>query len=59
MKLKRFNDIIINESFKKDKKQSMIEIYNEFGIDIHDIPTNLQSSINNLIKEIIKLRNKK
>jgi len=34
----------------------MISVYEEFGIDIHSIPNDLQSSMNDLVKEIIKLR---
>jgi len=37
----------------------MNNIYKEFGIDIHIIPNSLQSQINLLVKEIIKLRRKK
>lgn len=40
------------------KSIDMIDIYNEFGIDIHTIPSTLQSSTNRLVKEIIKLRKK-
>jgi len=36
----------------------MKNIYEEFGIDIHEIPSFLQSKINSLVKEIIKLREK-
>ncbi len=34
----------------------MLDIYEEFGIDLHSIPNTLQSNMNNLIREIIKLR---
>ncbi len=42
-----------------DNTKTMLKIYNEFGINIHEIPNSLQSSINSLIKEIIKLRKNK
>jgi len=41
-----------------DKQIKMIQIYKEFGIDIHSVPNNFQHHINNLVKEIIKLREK-
>jgi hypothetical protein len=37
----------------------MIDIYAEFGINIHIIPREMQSSLNAMVSEIIKLRNKK
>jgi hypothetical protein len=33
-------------------------IYEEFGIDIHSVPNTLQHQINEMSKEIIKLREK-
>lgn len=39
-----------------DLKQQMLNVYEEFEIDIHAIPGRLQSSFNNVIKEVIKLR---
>lgn len=37
----------------------MRKVYDEFGLDVHSIPINVQSQINLLVKEIIKLRAKK
>lgn len=39
--------------------EDMRKIYDEFGIDIDSVPSTLQSQVNSLIKEIIKLRKKK
>ena len=39
--------------------QRVSEVYDEFGIDIHSIPNNLQSQVNSLVKEIINLRSNK
>lgn len=36
----------------------MLKIYKEFGIDIHQVPVNLQSQLNAIVKEVIKLRAK-
>ena len=36
--------------------EEMRKVYNEFGIDIHSVTS--QSQINNLVKEIIRLRKK-
>jgi hypothetical protein len=33
------------------------QIYNEFGIDIHSVPPNLQTQVNRLAHEIVHLRN--
>ena len=41
---------------KTGRLEEMKEIYEEFGIDIHNIPKQLQSNVNNLVKEIIILR---
>lgn len=34
-------------------------VFDEFGIDIHSIPSQLQSSLNQLVTELIKERLKK
>lgn len=34
-------------------------IYNEFGLDCHNVPIHIQSQVNAMAKEIIKLRIKK
>lgn len=39
-------------------KDEMLKIYDEFGIDIHQVPTNIQSQLNSLVKEVVKLRKK-
>lgn len=39
-------------------KNEMLKIYKEFGIDIHQVPVNLQSQLNAIVKEVIKLRAK-
>ena len=41
---------------KKELIEKMKQIYNEFGIDIHSVPHSIQSEINDLVKEIIRLR---
>lgn len=43
----------MNEKLKK-----MSDVYNEFGINIHDIPNTLQAQMNQMVREIIKLRTK-
>lgn len=35
------------------------KIYDRFGISPHEVPANLQSRINDMAKEIIKLKKKK
>jgi len=50
----------MGESITKIKLlQRVSELYDEFGIDIHSIPNNLQSKVNSLVKEIISLRSNK
>ena len=44
---------------RKEILHEMSKVYNEFGIDIHSIPIYLNQQINNLVKEIIKLRVKR
>lgn len=39
--------------------EEMKEIYDKYGFDIHSIPSSIQSSLNRLIKDYIKLKNKK
>jgi len=60
MKIKKFNDSLNEELLLLDTNllSKMKEVYDEFGIDIHDIPSNIQSNINDLVIEIIKLRDK-
>ena len=42
------------------KDQILLEaiknIYDEFGIDIHSVPTRIQGQVNSLIKEFIRTR---
>ena len=35
------------------------EIYDEFGLDVHAVPSSVQSQVNSLCKEVIKLRTRK
>jgi len=44
---------------KKELLQEMSKVYDEFSIDIHKVPYTIQSQVNSLIKEIIKLRSYK
>lgn len=37
----------------------MRKIYDEYGINIHSVPSNIQSSLNLLIKDFIKLKKNK
>lgn len=52
----------MNESFLpnhlRESLDEIRDVYNEFGIDIHSVPSNIQGQVNSLIKEIIKLRKK-
>ena len=43
---------------KKDFEE-MKKVYHEFGIDIHEVSRSLQPQVNRLVKEVIKLRNKR
>lgn len=54
--ISKFNDFI-NEG--KINTSDIRQIYDEFGIDVHDVPSGIQSQLNDLIKELIKYRNKK
>lgn len=50
------NNAKVRKNSKHEIIEKMIKIYDEFGIDVHSIPSDLQSQINYLVKEIIKLR---
>lgn len=46
---------------KKQKKittDQMKKVYDDFGIDIHDVPASLQSNLNRLVKRFITLRDR-
>ncbi len=43
----------------KLSKNEMLNVYKEFGIDIHQVPASLQAQLNAIVKEVIKLRNKR
>lgn len=43
---------------KKSTSLEMLNVYSEFGIDIHELNYSLQTSLNELIKELIKERKK-
>ena len=64
MKIKKFNEV--NESkliyswrTGNVTPEEMKEIYFEFGIDLHEVPNTLQEQINDLIREIVRLRKNK
>ncbi len=58
--IKKIGDYLVNEELLNSNILSkMKDIYDEFGIDIHNVPNNLQSPLNDMVKEIIKLRKKK
>ena len=51
--------VVLDEKTNRPISYSQpFRFYEEFGIDIHEIPSFLQSKINSLVKEIIKLREK-
>jgi hypothetical protein len=35
------------------------EVYHEFGLNVHDVPQEIQNKINAMAKAIVKLRRKK
>ncbi|HCV42184.1 MAG TPA: hypothetical protein DGH68_01775 [Bacteroidetes bacterium] len=39
-----------------DPFAAMKKVYNEAGIDLHDVPPGMQSGVNKLVKEVIRLR---
>jgi len=55
MKIKKFENLIQ----EKVSNQEMMYIYDKYGIDIHSVPSSLQSGLNSLIRDFIKLRYKK
>ena len=40
----------------KDIMSVMKEIYEEFGLDVHEISFTIQPEVNRLVREIIRLR---
>lgn len=60
MKIKKVHDYnIIKEQKDQISYQEMMEIYDKYGFDIHSIPSSIQSKLNRLIKDYIKIKNKK
>jgi hypothetical protein len=39
--------------------EDMKKVYDKYGFDIHSIPSSIQTSLNRLIKDYLKLKNKK
>ena len=62
VKIKKIKKIKNNIELKKDDNSIYVEmgqVYDEFGLNMHDINSSIQSNINQLVKALIKERKKK
>jgi hypothetical protein len=61
-KLKTFESFSSNnikEKMSHQELEDMKKVYDKYGFDIHSIPSSIQTSLNRLIKDYLKLKNKK